>query len=87
MRQPRLDANHATLQLLNLRMGPGAAILPPEVSQIHMDFATKTQNGHMGAKYVSLWWAGLARVARHQTNGFSSNLYVTENSGRNTSPV
>lgn len=33
-------------------MGPGAAILPPEVSQIHMDFAMRTHNGHMGAKYV-----------------------------------
>lgn len=39
-------------QLLNLRMGPGAAILPPEVSQIHMDFAMRTHNGHMGAKYA-----------------------------------
>lgn len=36
-------------------MGPGAAILPPEVSQIHMDFALRTQNGHMGAKYVTLY--------------------------------
>ncbi len=33
-------------------MGPGAAILPPEVSQIHMDFALRTHNGHMGAKYA-----------------------------------
>ncbi|OAA79531.1 50S ribosomal protein Mrp49 [Akanthomyces lecanii RCEF 1005] len=43
-----------SLQLLNLRMGPGAAILPPEVSQIHMDFAMRTQNGHMGANLPPL---------------------------------
>ncbi|KAJ6781308.1 hypothetical protein PWT90_07086 [Aphanocladium album] len=41
---------HLLRKLLNLRMGPGAAILPPEVSQIHMDFAMRTHNGHMGAK-------------------------------------
>lgn len=54
MRQCRLDANQVPPQLLNLKMGPGAAILPPEVSQIHMDFAMRTHNGHMGAKYVPM---------------------------------
>ncbi|TQV97646.1 hypothetical protein V2A60_006614 [Cordyceps javanica] len=41
-------------------MGPGAAILPPEVSQIHMDFAMRTQNGHMGAK--KFWREYLPRL-------------------------
>ncbi|EGX93165.1 50S ribosomal protein Mrp49 [Cordyceps militaris CM01] len=47
-------------QLLNLRMGPGAAILPAEVSQIHMDFAMRTHNGHMGAK--KFWREYLPRL-------------------------
>lgn len=40
------------LQLINLRCGPGAAVLPPEVSRIHMDFALKTKGGHMGARFA-----------------------------------
>lgn len=45
-------------------MGPGAAILPPEVSQIHMDFAMRTHNGHMGAKYVAFGHGPLRAGAR-----------------------
>jgi large subunit ribosomal protein MRP49 len=41
-------------QLLDLRCGPGAAVLPTEVTRIHMDFSTKLGGGHMGAKYVSI---------------------------------
>jgi hypothetical protein len=37
-------------QLLSIRNGPGAAVLPPEVTGIHMDFSTKIKHGHYGAK-------------------------------------
>jgi large subunit ribosomal protein MRP49 len=35
---------------MKLKCGPGAAILPPEVTRIHMDFALKMDNGHMGSR-------------------------------------
>ncbi|KAI1364974.1 CI-B8 domain-containing protein [Xylaria arbuscula] len=36
--------------MLSLRHGPGAAILPPEVTKIHMDFAMKWNDGHFGPR-------------------------------------
>ncbi|KAJ3566043.1 hypothetical protein NPX13_g7277 [Xylaria arbuscula] len=36
--------------ILSLRHGPGAAILPPEVTKIHMDFAMKWNDGHFGPR-------------------------------------
>ncbi|OAA70467.1 50S ribosomal protein Mrp49 [Cordyceps fumosorosea ARSEF 2679] len=54
---------HLLRKLLNLRMGPGAAILPSEVSHIHMDFALRTHNGHMGAK--KFWRENLPRLKYH----------------------
>ncbi|KZZ98467.1 Ribosomal protein/NADH dehydrogenase domain protein [Moelleriella libera RCEF 2490] len=50
-------------QLLNLRCGPGAAILPPEVSRIHMDFALRMDDGHMGAR--KFWREHLPRLKYH----------------------
>ncbi|KAI1269431.1 CI-B8 domain-containing protein [Xylariaceae sp. FL1019] len=37
--------------LLSLRHGPGAAILPPEITRIHMDFAMRWNDGHFGPRY------------------------------------
>ncbi|KAI1461103.1 CI-B8 domain-containing protein [Annulohypoxylon moriforme] len=37
-------------KLLAIRHGPGAAILPPEITRIHLDFAKKWNNGHMGPR-------------------------------------
>ncbi|EXU99859.1 mitochondrial ribosomal protein L51 / S25 / CI-B8 domain protein [Metarhizium robertsii] len=50
-------------RLINLRCGPGAAILPPEVTRIHMDFATSMSNGHMGAR--KFWRQYLPRLKYH----------------------
>ncbi|RDW82255.1 hypothetical protein BP6252_03367 [Coleophoma cylindrospora] len=36
--------------LLAIRLGPGAAVFPPEVNRIHMDFAAKPSDGHMGPR-------------------------------------
>ncbi|KXJ96551.1 50S ribosomal protein mrp49 [Microdochium bolleyi] len=36
--------------LLALRHGPGAAILPPEITRIHMDFAIRWNDGHFGPR-------------------------------------
>jgi len=36
--------------LLAIRLGPGAAMLPPEVTRIHMDFAFKLNDGHFGPR-------------------------------------
>ncbi|KAI9697228.1 MAG: hypothetical protein M1836_004792 [Candelina mexicana] len=36
--------------LLAIRLGPGAAHLPPDVKRIHMDFAYKINDGHFGPR-------------------------------------
>jgi hypothetical protein len=41
------------MKLTDLKCGPGAAIMPANVSRIHMDFALQMAGGHVGAKYVS----------------------------------
>ncbi|KAG6018883.1 hypothetical protein E4U40_007648 [Claviceps sp. LM458 group G5] len=71
--------------LINLRCGPGAAILPPEVTRIHMDFAMRMDGGHMGAR--KFWREKLPRlkyynpsipmiVNRHDQNATSPLLTV-----------
>ncbi|KAK3315266.1 hypothetical protein B0H66DRAFT_564897 [Apodospora peruviana] len=37
-------------EILNLRHGPGAAILPRDITRIHMDFGLRLNNGQMGAR-------------------------------------
>ncbi|KAI1388336.1 CI-B8 domain-containing protein [Hypoxylon trugodes] len=46
--------------ILALRHGPGAAILPPEITRIHMDFAMKWNNGHFGPR--KFWKTCLPRL-------------------------
>ncbi|KAK6955335.1 hypothetical protein Daesc_002968 [Daldinia eschscholtzii] len=41
---------HKLQALLAIRHGPGSAILPPEITRIHMDFAMKWNDGHLGAR-------------------------------------
>ncbi|GJN74342.1 ribosomal protein MRP49 [Purpureocillium lilacinum] len=50
-------------KLINIKCGPGAAILPPEVTRIHMDFASKINGGHMGAR--KFWREYLPRLKYH----------------------
>lgn len=38
-------------KLLAIRLGPGAVVLPKEVTRIHMRFAPKINQGHMGPRY------------------------------------
>lgn len=47
-------------KLLSIRTGPGAAILPPEVKKIQLNFANTNGNGHQGAKKV--WREYLPRL-------------------------
>ncbi|KAI0973003.1 CI-B8 domain-containing protein [Xylaria arbuscula] len=46
--------------LLDLRHGPGAAILPPEITRIHLDFALRWNNGHFGPR--KFWKICLPRL-------------------------
>ncbi|KEY70400.1 hypothetical protein S7711_06568 [Stachybotrys chartarum IBT 7711] len=50
-------------RLISLRCGPGAAVLPAEVTKIHMDFARKINGGHMGAK--KFWRENLPKLKFH----------------------
>ncbi|KAI1826898.1 mitochondrial ribosomal protein L51 [Xylaria intraflava] len=51
---------HILQALLALRHGPGAAILPPEITRIHMDFAIKWNQGHLGPR--KFWKECLPRL-------------------------
>ncbi|KAK0634641.1 CI-B8 domain-containing protein [Bombardia bombarda] len=46
--------------LLNIRHGPGAAVLPQDVTRIHLEFAMKMNDGHMGPK--KFWRENLPRL-------------------------
>ncbi|KAK3683594.1 CI-B8 domain-containing protein [Podospora appendiculata] len=37
-------------KILNIRLGPGAAVLPQDVTRIHMEFAKNIEEGHMGPR-------------------------------------
>ena len=51
------------LQLLDVRVGTGAAILPKNVKKIHLEFARKADDGHYGARRV--WRVYLPRLKYH----------------------
>ncbi|MCJ1455220.1 hypothetical protein MMC28_005574 [Mycoblastus sanguinarius] len=51
-RMRKLKAVSLVVLLLDLRLGPGAAILPNDVKKIHLQFARKINDGHFGARKV-----------------------------------
>ncbi|PHH77890.1 hypothetical protein CDD80_93 [Ophiocordyceps camponoti-rufipedis] len=72
-------------QLIKLRCGHGAAILPKEVTKIHLHFATSMFNGHMGARKFWRQYLPLLKyhnpgvpmiVNRHTDNESSPTLTV-----------
>ncbi|KAF4550140.1 Mitochondrial ribosomal protein L51 / S25 / CI-B8 domain-containing protein [Elsinoe fawcettii] len=50
-------------KLLAMRLGPGALKLPKDVSRIHLRFAQKMHNGHMGPR--KFWRHELVRLKYH----------------------
>ncbi|GAB0134243.1 hypothetical protein EsDP_00002623 [Epichloe bromicola] len=69
-------------KLINLRCGPGAAILPPEVSRIHLDFAARMDDGHMGAR--KFWRECLPRLKYHNP---SIPMIVNRHDQNQSSPL
>ncbi|KAJ0167655.1 hypothetical protein CTA2_1314 [Colletotrichum tanaceti] len=51
---------HALRVILQIRFGPGAATLPPDVTRIHMEFAKRAEAGHVGPK--KFWREMLPRL-------------------------
>ncbi|KAG6360518.1 hypothetical protein INS49_011580 [Diaporthe citri] len=49
--------------LVNVRNGPGAAKLPTNVTKIHLEFAHKWNDGHMGSR--KFWRENLPRLKYH----------------------
>lgn len=49
---PHDDRLLTVQKILKLRNGPGAAILPPSLTRIHLTFAHNT-TGHIGLQYAS----------------------------------
>lgn len=54
---------HSAKQLMEVRNGPGAAILPPNVTKLHLEFAHKWNNGHLGPR--KFWREHLPRLKYH----------------------
>ncbi|KAF7449656.1 hypothetical protein A1F99_067050 [Pyrenophora tritici-repentis] len=54
-------------KLLWIRFGPGAIVLPKEVSKISMEMSTKIYGGHHGARYAC---SRIAQTARKELNVF-----------------
>ncbi|MCJ1372409.1 hypothetical protein MMC20_003633 [Loxospora ochrophaea] len=50
-------------QLLAIRLGPGAAVLPQTIKRIHLDFAYKIDDGHLGPRHF--WRIYLPRLKYH----------------------
>ncbi|KAL2019430.1 hypothetical protein VTK56DRAFT_9635 [Thermocarpiscus australiensis] len=46
--------------LVRIRNGPGAAVLPRDVTRIHLEFAKKWNNGHLGPR--KFWREALPRL-------------------------
>ncbi|KAK4235612.1 CI-B8 domain-containing protein [Achaetomium macrosporum] len=46
--------------LVRIRTGPGAAVLPQDVTRIHMEFAHRMNDGHMGPR--KFWRDALPRL-------------------------
>ncbi|KAL9101644.1 MAG: hypothetical protein Q9163_003119 [Psora crenata] len=57
------DKPYPQFELLDIRIGPGAARLPKEVKGIQLDFAHKYNDGHFGARKV--WRSYLPRLKYH----------------------
>ncbi|KAK4186595.1 CI-B8 domain-containing protein [Podospora australis] len=51
---------HKLKAILGVRHGPGAAVLPQDVSRIHMEFAHLFNDGHMGPR--KFWRTSLPRL-------------------------
>ncbi|KAL5612158.1 hypothetical protein BROUX41_000298 [Berkeleyomyces rouxiae] len=54
---------HKLRNLLKIRFGPGAAVMPPNVTRIHMDFSRNMKGGHMGPR--KFWQEILPRLKYH----------------------
>ncbi|KAK4115582.1 hypothetical protein N656DRAFT_842426 [Canariomyces notabilis] len=52
--------NQLKSQLVRIRIGPGAAVLPNDVTRIHLEFAKKINGGHMGPR--KFWREALPRL-------------------------
>ena len=51
------------IKLLDVRVGPGAAVLPPNIIKIQLDFAKKMNDGHMGPR--KFWHVHMPRLKFH----------------------
>ncbi|OSS50540.1 hypothetical protein B5807_04735 [Epicoccum nigrum] len=86
-------SRHLQKKLLWIRCGPGAVVLPKEVSKISMEFNTKLYGGHRGAR--KFWREMLPRIKyrnpsipieinRHNTPEGPSLLHVWTKAQPNT---
>ncbi|TEA19557.1 hypothetical protein C8034_v009411 [Colletotrichum sidae] len=87
---------HALRAIFSLRFGPGAAVLPPNVTRIHMEFAKTMNDGHMGPR--RFWRDILPRlkyynpatpmiVNRKQTNEGAAVMSIYLNNNPDETPI
>ncbi|TVY49597.1 hypothetical protein LOCC1_G000352 [Lachnellula occidentalis] len=63
-------------ELLRLRVGGGAAILPPEVTRLHMDFVMTYDDGHKGPRN---FWRNDLRRLKYYNPAIPMTVSRTEN--------
>ncbi|TVY94215.1 hypothetical protein LAWI1_G000171 [Lachnellula willkommii] len=63
-------------ELLRLRVGGGAAILPPEVTRLHMDFVMTYDEGHKGPRH---FWRNDLRRLKFYNPAIPMTVSRTEN--------
>ncbi|TVY14826.1 hypothetical protein LARI1_G006454 [Lachnellula arida] len=63
-------------ELLRLRVGGGAAILPPEVTRLHMDFVMTYDDGHKGPRH---FWRNDLRRLKFYNPAIPMTVSRTEN--------
>jgi len=61
-----LEDSLTHLKLFFVRVGPGAAVLPRDVTRIHMRYAAKYNEGHFGPR--KFWRQYLPRLKYHNPN-------------------
>ncbi|KAH0544847.1 hypothetical protein FGG08_001076 [Glutinoglossum americanum] len=73
------------VSLLGIRIGPGAAILPKDVKRIHMEFAVKQNDGHLGPR--KFWREHLPRLKYHNPAVAMTVSQTTDQSGPATMTI
>jgi len=72
-------------KLLAIRLGPGAAVLPKDIKRLHLDFAFKLNDGHLGPR--KFWRNYLPRLKYHNPAVSMTVNRITDQAGPATMTI